>query len=413
MSLNELSDLKVLHTINEPLTSENEDTSQMDYNESSSQRKRSSSGEGMNFSPPVIKCRSKGTPPASIRQSVLSSLRGIVSDLQATCLDRDNKITKQAAEKVLDHVGAIQDLILNFLTEHERLQGKFDRQLKLMAQKPQPQVPASFAEVTKRGIQRHNKTDGSHKTQKVMFVRPEDPGGIKDSDELKAKFMKSIDPRKDRIRFRQIRKLRNKSLLLEVENDDDIEKILRNKKLRESGLKAEQQSKRNPKVIMYDVPRQLEEKDLLEALRIQNQEVFSPADGANDCKLLFKTGRIRDDQVHWVMEVTPRIRGKLLIQGRLFVDFSSCKVKDYIGISRCFKCQSFGHVAKFCREQEDICSHCSESGHRYKECTKKKDQGQCAACKRLGKPHMHTRNNKQCAAYKMAVERYLNTISTE
>ncbi|XP_023235511.1 uncharacterized protein LOC111634910 [Centruroides sculpturatus] len=414
MSKNDKHDLKVLRVQCEPLTSESEDDPEMDTIEMCS-RKRASSGNGSFNSPPASKRKPKATETASVRSKVMTSLRGIISEIQATCLDRENKITKWAAEKVLEHVGALQDLVVELLTEHEKLQGKLEKQAELSISNHSTQLTHSYAEMAKKATP----TSGSKavtpkkRPQKILFVRPEAPGDAKDSDEIKTKFIHAIDPRKEGIRFRQIRKLRTKGLMVQVETDEDARRLLQNNKLKEIGLKTEPLNKRNPRVIIYDVPRNIDDGELPEVIQSMNPEIFVCKDRKHELKPLFKTGKRRDEQVNWVMEVSPELRLKLLGHERLFIDYYSCKVKDYIAVSRCFKCQSFGHVAKFCRDSADTCSHCTEEGHKFSDCPRKKEAAKCAACKMIGKPHNHSRNSKQCTSYKVAIEKYLNTITYE
>ncbi|XP_067132766.1 uncharacterized protein [Centruroides vittatus] len=386
----------------------------MEIYETTSQKKRSSSGEGLEFTPPASKRRLTLAEAGNTRQTVKQTMRDIISDLQKICLDRDNKITKQAADKILSHTRAFQDLVIELLADNERLQGKLEQQQTFHANK-QTTETESYAQVTKRSTPvRHIKTGVTKpKQQKVLFVKPMDSESTMDSDELKQKFIKAIDPRKDRIKFRQIRKLRNKCLMLEVEGEEDANKIIQHPKLRESGLKAQPQNKRNPRIIIYDVPRNIDEKDLPQVMHEMNSTVFIQSPKQQDFKLLFKTGKRRDDLVNWVVETSPDIRNSRPCNRILYVDYCSCKARDYVSVSRCFKCQSYGHVAKYCRETEEVCSHCMTKGHRYKDCPKRQEPAQCAACKKLDKPHTHMRNSKQCTAYKMAVERYLSTTQFE
>ncbi|CAH1114798.1 unnamed protein product [Psylliodes chrysocephalus] len=46
---------------------------------------------------------------------------------------------------------------------------------------------------------------------------------------------------------------------------------------------------------------------------------------------------------HWIIEVIPEIRNKLLEKDRVYLGWSSCIVRDHIRILRCYKSQKFGH----------------------------------------------------------------------
>ncbi|XP_023235513.1 uncharacterized protein LOC111634911 [Centruroides sculpturatus] len=412
MANNESPFLKVLRC--DTLTSDEDSDPQMDTSLHSSQRKRTNRGSSPTLTPPARKRRPKNDE-MTVREKVMGTLRGIISELQATCLDRDNKITKFAAEKVLEHAGALQDLVVELLTDYKKLQGKLDKQTEILATSQQisasPVTYASVAKTAVTGSRAVTRAGPVHKRPlQILFIRPEDPSAMKDSEEVQQTFTKIVDPRKTLIKFRQMRKLKNKGLLLEVERQEDVKKLIGNSQLKERGLKAQLMDKRNPRVIIYDVPKYVEKSELLGVITTMNEELFKQSN-PDEFKLIFKTGKRRVDMVNWVAEVSPQMRDRLINQQRLYVDYTSCKVKDFLAISRCFRCQSYGHVAKYCKDEEDTCSHCTDRGHKYSECPKRKEPAQCAACKRVGKPHNHNRTSKQCAAFKMASERYRNSIA--
>ncbi|XP_023217356.1 uncharacterized protein LOC111619771 [Centruroides sculpturatus] len=406
MATNENTVSKV--SVSETLTSDSDEESLMDMYDQSTTRKRACCGDTSSLTPLARKRRQKSEEVAGVRGRVMSALRNIISELQATCLDRDNKITKFAAEKILDHAGDLQDLVVELLADHEKLQGQLDQQLKL-----QHNVPSkvTYAEVMNKGAPapKVGNRASPNKPKHIIFVKPNDSSKLKNSEEVKESFMRIINPRSEQIRFRQVRKLKSRGIMIEVEREGDFAKIMNNSKLHEHGLKTQPLEKRKPRMIIYDIPKNVNEEELLAVIKSMNEEVFAGTTN-EEFSLLFKTGKRREEVVNWVAEVSPAVRGKLLSQQRLYIDYNSCKVKDFMAISRCFRCQSYGHIAKFCKDEEDTCSHCAETGHKFTNCPKKKEAAQCAACKKTGKSHGHGRTSKQCTAYKMALERYLNTV---
>ena len=66
------------------------------------------------------------------------------------------------------------------------------------------------------------------------------------------------------------------------------------------------------------------------------------------------------------------------IPGRVYVGCMSYYVREYIPKPmRCFKCQKFGHIAKFCKEKRR-CARCS-GDHEYGEC-EGKEKPKCCSC---------------------------------
>lgn len=135
-------------------------------------------------------------------------------------------------------------------------------------------------------------------------------------------------------------------------------------------------------MIMYDVPRDIPEKEIPACMRKQHQDRLNQNDVAA-IKFCFRTGRKDQEETNWVMEVPPppQVREKLL-QGKIFISWNACKVRDYIAVSRCYKCQGYGHVAKYCRVSYEICAHCEESGHSTRECPNKENNPSCVNCRK-------------------------------
>jgi hypothetical protein len=120
-------------------------------------------------------------------------------------------------------------------------------------------------------------------------------------------------------------------------------------------------------VILYHVPKDISEKELLACMRKQNQDRLNEEDLAA-IKFCFRTGR------------------------------------DYISVSRCYKCQGFGHVAKYCRVNYDIGAHCAESGHSTRQCCSKDKNASCVNCRKAWKKGDHAVSSVDCPMYKKALK---------
>lgn len=86
----------------------------------------------------------------------------------------------------------------------------------------------------------------------------------------------------------------------------------------------------------------------------QNRERLK--EDAAEMKFCFRTGRKHNEETNWVIEIHPQVSEKLLT-GKLFISQNACKVQEYIAISRCYKCQGYEHMAKYCRVNYEICAH--------------------------------------------------------
>lgn len=82
---------------------------------------------------------------------------------------------------------------------------------------------------------------------------------------------------------------------------------------------------------------------------------------------------------------------------------SGVHVKDYADVVRCYKCQSYGHVAKYCKDK--LCCGFCAGEHDRRQCSADQSLPEvCRACKRFGKPANHSVTFKECPAYLRAVE---------
>ncbi|CAK1600626.1 unnamed protein product [Parnassius mnemosyne] len=116
---------------------------------------------------------------------------------------------------------------------------------------------------------------------------------------------------------------------------------------------------------------------------------------------------------NYIIEVPPSIRKALINQGRIYINWTSCPVRDFTIVTRCFNCQQFGHSAKFCRESCPTCNYCGELGHSFKECNNKAHAPVCARCKRFKRKCDHKTGDESCPARKFAEEKYINSIDYE
>lgn len=256
----------------------------------------------------------------------------------------------------------------------------------------------------------------------VVIVSPGEGEGKLDAEQLKTKVMSLIDPCKDKIRIKGVRKRGDGKISIETATEDDLRKIVENEKMKMEGLVVSRNGALNPKVVIYDVPRQMEQEKLAGIVRVQNESLLGKLDKkvpvekiieefAKEFIPRFRIGAKEGPLTNWVVEVSPRVRNILRRSDeiRLYLKWQSCKVYDYRGVTRCYNCQIYGHVAKYCIQKEKTCSFCSIIGHTVAECQSKKEgkNPTCAACKKAKRKSDHSVNDKSCPAYKAALDRVI------
>lgn len=271
-----------------------------------------------------------------------------------------------------------------------------------------PAVETSFADMVKKG----NNNFMKPLNLSSVAIYPHDK--LKSSEETKSLVQKIIKPEEMNLHVRGLRKTRNGGVIISTESKGDIEKLKNSVQLANSGLQVDEQHKRKPRVVVIGVPSSLPEKEFFTCLYHQNL-----AETIQDCnldqfltsiKLSHKSGNKNAETCNYIIEVPALIRKALITKERVFVNWSSCPVRDFTLVTRCYKCQQYGHAAKSCRDSSDTCAHCGDRGHSIKECTKKAEEPKCATCLYFKKPSKHATGFADCPAKILAEKRYINTI---
>ena len=125
----------------------------------------------------------------------------------------------------------------------------------------------------------------------VVIIRPEREGGeIQTSEEVRDAVFTLVNPRKRGIQVTAFRKIKGNGIVVETTQPESLKEFTENSKLKEAGLKASTRQRRPPRMIIYDVPRDIPEKEILACMRKQNQEWLNEDDVAA-IKFGFRTSR--------------------------------------------------------------------------------------------------------------------------
>ncbi|KAJ8712485.1 hypothetical protein PYW07_005327 [Mythimna separata] len=226
-----------------------------------------------------------------------------------------------------------------------------------------------------------------------------------------------IRPDQVKLHIRGVRKTKNGGVIISTETKDDAEKIKNAVQQSASGLTADEPSKRKPRIVIVGVPSSLTETEVYRCIYEQNIAEKIPTISMESfltlVKLSHKSGKRDSQTCNFVIEVPANIRKALISQSRVFINWTSCPVRDFTLVTRCYRCQQYGHAAKTCREVNSTCGHCGETGHSLSECAKKGDSPKCATCSRFKKPCNHKTGDAECPARKIAEYRYINSIDYE
>ncbi|KAL4134718.1 hypothetical protein QTP88_006440 [Uroleucon formosanum] len=117
--------------------------------------------------------------------------------------------------------------------------------------------------------------------------------------------------------------------------------------------------------MVYDVERDIKREELPGRILDQNPNLGLDKEAVVP---LFMKGPKTGELVWWVCSVRPSTF-KALVGKSLFIGFCRCRVREYVDVVRCFKCQRFGHRAQKtsdCKSASVKCANCglaAQSGH--------------------------------------------------
>ncbi|KAL6427135.1 hypothetical protein ACFW04_008637 [Cataglyphis niger] len=124
----------------------------------------------------------------------------------------------------------------------------------------------------------------------------------------------------------------------------DIEKIKAHPELAKAGLTICANVKSNPRLIVHGVPAEMSAEEIRDELAAQNL----CTDAARNLKTVFIfTPKQNRSTTSCVLEISSAVRRELLKCGRIYLRYAPCSFSDHV--VQCFKCLSFGHIAKDCR----------------------------------------------------------------
>lgn len=359
---------------------------------------------------------------ASIATKALEHADMCTQKLQSYLSIKDTskfKITKDGYLELVQIFDELSNLTKELARDNQEMAGRLKERasIKKLIVKCCAEKPKTFSDVVTTGNVSGAPTMGARGTAKrdpkpgpkyEAIIKSAKPDERMDSESIKKTVLQAINPVSSGIRVKAVRKLKE-GLIVETDTQDGLDKIIASCKVEDGKLTAVRTTRRQPRVVVYDVPATLTEDEFREALLQQNQGIraaITAEELKTEMRLAFKTGKRDEETANWVFETTARMRNLLMSEGKIFIVWRRCKVDDFTLVTRCYKCQGLGHVAKSCKQEEETCGICAEEGHKMLDCPNKTGARKCAVCKRVGKPHTH-KADSSCPLYKQIRDRII------
>ncbi|KAG8212655.1 hypothetical protein J437_LFUL019384 [Ladona fulva] len=280
----------------------------------------------------------------------------------------------------------------------------------------------------KEGLERDSKNHVSYadkvkhlqqesKEKKEVVIEATDETQAGDAKAIKQILQRTINPAAENIRIEGMRTVGKKRVVIQTTTQEEKDKITQGvlkQKLEDQGLKVQSLKKEEPKVIVFSIDRTMDKEEFRKNVYKQNfkDHNITEEDFKKGFRYAFTKGRRDTNYCNLVFQVTPEVRDILITKEKLYAGWMSHYIKDYLGVTRCYKCQGYGHSAQFCREKMDICRHCSKPGHTVANCPNKEKKETCANCHRFGHDADHPTNSRDCPAYRFALEKEILRTGT-
>lgn len=223
----------------------------------------------------------------------------------------------------------------------------------------------SFVEVLKR------------KRVPTFIVKPKDPDQT--SDQTRIDLRTSVDI----LNVKGARSCQSGGMVLTCnnnENSEEFQQSIQDKIGDKYDVNIMEPKKPTLKII--GLFSKLSSEYLEERIRIQNDLILQDS--------FIKVLEVKESPrgVVATMEADVSTYERIVQAGKLNIEFERCRVFPHVNVTRCFNCQEFGHISRFCKNAT-LCGKCS-SEHKTNDC--QSDANKCVNCI-FAKEKLHIEND--------------------
>ncbi|XP_024084646.1 uncharacterized protein LOC112127634 [Cimex lectularius] len=244
-----------------------------------------------------------------------------------------------------------------------------------------------------------NETILKAKEQQRKLIIVDLPEGMESRDLLN-KVKEHLNPRFTKIRLDGIRSTARGGVAMKVDQEASKSAVLM--VLSDTQLKPRHMGKRSPRILVLRVPKDTKVNELREEI-VANNALEEHKHYIRPLHTV-RHGKIAPSSRGWLRS-HQKSETRWLVGKKIYFDYQSCTVRDYVGITRCFKCQCYGHGAPSCPKKEPVCDRCALA-HDTRDCNA--ETLKCANCIPLGRDPSHAPGSRECEAHIRAVIKVKN-----
>jgi len=226
---------------------------------------------------------------------------------------------------------------------------------------------------------------------------------------------KIYNPKSEGVTINSIVYTTNKNILIRADKEEDIAKMKNSQTLQQQGFVMATVTDKRPRIMIYGIDEDNTKETLLTQVFQNNswaEELKTEEELIKQFLPLYSFQPRKDStKKNWIVEVSPKIRKTIETNNwKIKTLWARHRAADYLDAVRCFKCQYYGHPAKYCRHTNKTCGHCGQAGHSFNDCLNKNKPPVCTPCKVAHLSSEHSINDKNCPSKIRAIkERIRNT----
>lgn len=174
---------------------------------------------------------------------------------------------------------------------------------------------------------------------------------------------KTIDPVDLKIGVKRLKKVSRGGVLIEVPTQDEYDKLeleVQSNLVLKDKFKIRKAEKIKPEIIVYGLDDTIPNEEVIQRLESQN-DALKEAEMKVEFRMKTKNG------MNTIISINAEAFRKIIKIERVNLGWERFRIKEVLRPLQCYKCQMYGHLAKYCRNKQK-CSNCGDEEHIFKEC---------------------------------------------
>ena len=301
----------------------------------------------------------------------------------------DGSTTKKVAKEILEICAGYETIIVSQNAALERLRGNLETQQRMC------DTLSMRGPVATAGTQKPTPMPRRITPTYAVVVRNADPTSEVIKGATKEKVLQAGQKMGEPVKVKAVRELRDGGVAVIASTPSDLNKIRKAPAFAEAGLKMANPKMAEPQLMIMDVPTSMTNEVLVGEVLANNLQGYATKEELGATRVVNRMGRKGVNSCKVVLETPKRLREYLCREGRVYVGFSSFRVREYESVPRCYGCGSFGHMLGRCPTGR-LCHNCGVAGHTAEMC---QNAVRCRNCALRGLEASHRVTSTACPCY--------------